>query len=309
MQVDRGLNHKQPFPSGHRPSAGTRHPRGFFAARGKLWLQRGRRQRRRPHPGAGEGGGGGPSLWQFHSLRCCGRDSEAIGLCVVLQGSWGCPARQKRESKPRKASELDRPRAKRTQRPGLDQPGSDSQPGATVTKRRCLAEQPLPPGLQRPHGCPSHAARAGTVVAVVIPHKLRTRTTAGEWPHTCARWPRGEWWWRVASCRPAVPAPTRPYPALGLASSRPGRRRLWFLVSWPWGGDLDPAARAFLVHTWNASLQMMSGFQEPTSLVLRGAPRRLRGMSRREGRETGKSTFILEGKGRKGLSRCCIDAL
>lgn len=54
-----------------------------------------------------------------------------------------------------------------------------------------FAEQPPPPGLQRPHGCPSHAARAGAAAAVAIPHKLRTRTTAGEWRRTCARWPRG----------------------------------------------------------------------------------------------------------------------
>lgn len=122
-------------------------------------------------------------------------DSEAIGPCLGLLGRWGCPARQKREPKPRKASELDRPRAKRTQRPVPDQRGSASQPGATVTKRRCLVEQPPPPpGLQRPHGCPSHAARAGTAAAVAIPHKLRTRKIAGEWPLTCARWPRGVWW-------------------------------------------------------------------------------------------------------------------
>lgn len=32
----------------------------------------------------------------------------------------------------------------------------------------------------------------------------------------------------MAFCRPKVPAPTLPSPAQGLASSRRGRRRLWF---------------------------------------------------------------------------------
>lgn len=160
-----GLNHKRPFHSGPKPSTGTRHPRGFSAARGRLWLRRrGRRQRRRRYPGAGAEEARTIAVTISFLVLLPQRRPPQIrrspGRCVGLQGRWGCPASQS-EPKTRKVAGLVRPRAEGTQRRhGPDQPAGASQPGATVTKRRCLAEQLPPTRLQRPHGCPSHAARA-----------------------------------------------------------------------------------------------------------------------------------------------------
>lgn len=186
MQVARGLNHRQPFPSGPRPSAGTGHPRGFYCSTWEAVATEGAEAEAEASP-RGQGKGRG-------AVHPCDNSIPYVALRHRFRGHW--PLRRfaippSRTASPRhgKASGLVRPRAREPQRPGPDQPASASQPGATITKRPCLAEQPPPPRLQRPHGCRSHAARAGAVAAVAIPHKLRTRTTAGEWPRTCARWP------------------------------------------------------------------------------------------------------------------------
>lgn len=195
--------------------------------------------------GGGRGGGGtqgpgqgrpGPSQRQFLSPRCCRRESRhrfrGHRPCGVgLQRRWGCPA-TKNEPKPRKAAELVRPRAERTKRRhGPDQLAGASQPGATVTKHRCLAEQPPPPRLQQPHGCPSLAARAGAAATVAIPREHPTRRTAGEWPHTCARWPRRCVEMTACFLSPCGPGPHAPLSALGLVSSCWERWERWLLAS------------------------------------------------------------------------------
>lgn len=165
--------------------------------------------------------------------------------CVDLQRHWGCPA-PKSEPKPRKAAELVRPRAEKTKRRhGPDQLAGASQPGATVTKHRCLADQPPPPRLQRPHGCPSHAARAGAAATVAVPREHPTSTTAGEWPRTCTRWPR-----RCVEMTAGFPSPRGPAPHAPLSCPRV----TFFLLGKegtvaPGLWAVDPDARPFLVQT------------------------------------------------------------
>lgn len=116
-RLSRGIKHRQPFHSGSKRSAGTRHPGGFSAARGRLWLpRRGRRQRRRRHPGAGAGEAGiiaatisFPTLLPQRKPPQIRRSPAVRGFAKALGLS-----RPKSEPKPRKAAELVRPRAERT---------------------------------------------------------------------------------------------------------------------------------------------------------------------------------------------------
>lgn len=110
------LNHRQLFHSGRRPSAGTAATLEAFCSMWEAVATEEGAEAEAEAAARGRGKGG-PDHRSDSCAPCVATtDAEATDQCVGLQRCWGCPSSKKSLPKPRKASELVQPRAKRTQR-------------------------------------------------------------------------------------------------------------------------------------------------------------------------------------------------